>query len=76
MARKTTHDAEMRMHYDFSGGERGKYAARYAERTNLVVLAPDVAVMFADSVAANEALRNLMRMSAGTAKPAPKKRGS
>jgi len=42
-ARKTKHDDEMRSHYDFSGGVRGKYAARYAQGTNVVVLAPDVA---------------------------------
>jgi hypothetical protein len=67
----------MRSRYDFSGGERGKYAARYAEGTNVVVLAPDVAALFPDSVAVNEALRTFVRMSARTlrAKAAPKKRG-
>lgn len=29
--------SEMRSHYDFSGGIRGKYAARYAEGTNVIV---------------------------------------
>jgi hypothetical protein len=43
MASKAKQDDAMRSHYDFSGGERGKYAARYAEGTNVVVLAPDVA---------------------------------
>jgi hypothetical protein len=33
--------AKLRAHYDFSGGVRGKYAARYAERPNVVVDAPD-----------------------------------
>lgn len=67
----------MRSHDDFSGGERGKYAARYAEGTNVVVLAPDVAAMFPESVAVNEALRTFVRMSGRTlrAKAAPKKRG-
>jgi hypothetical protein len=64
MARKTKHDDEMRSHYDFSGGERGKYAARYAQGTNVVVLAPDVAAMFPDSIAVNEALRTFVRLSA------------
>jgi hypothetical protein len=32
MARKTTDDDEMRSHYDFFNGVRGKYAARYAGR--------------------------------------------
>jgi hypothetical protein len=75
MARKTKHDDEMRSHYDFSSGVRGKYGARYAEGTNVVVLAPDVAEVFPDSISVNEALRMFGRMSAKTsAKPAPKKR--
>ena len=77
MASKTKAKDEMRDHYDFSGGVRGKYAASYAEATNMVVLAPDVAAMFPDSVAVNEALRTFVRMSGKTirAKAAPKKRG-
>lgn len=77
MASKTRQADEMRSHYDFSGGVRGKYAARYAEGTNVIVLAPDVAAMFPDSVAVNEALRTFVRMSAKTirVKAAPKKRG-
>ena len=54
MGRKKKLD-EMRSHYDFSGGIRGKHAARYAEGTNVVVLASDAAEMFPDSVAGNEA---------------------
>src|SRR4051812_22204125 len=61
MARKTKHD-EMRSHYDFSDGVRGKHAARYAEGTNVVVLAPHLVTVFADSIAVNEALRTLVRM--------------
>jgi len=49
--------------YDFSDGVRGKYAARFATGTNVVVLSPDVAEVFPDSVAVNEALRTLVRMS-------------
>ena len=40
---------------DFSGGVRGKYAARFAAGTNLVVLSPDVAENFPDSAAVNDA---------------------
>jgi hypothetical protein len=49
---------------------------RYTEGTNVVVLAPDVAEVFPDSIAVNEALRTLVRMSAKTvrAKAARKKR--
>jgi hypothetical protein len=37
MARKMKPEDEMRRHYDFSGGVRGKHAARYAGGTNVVV---------------------------------------
>jgi hypothetical protein len=77
MAGKAKQNEEMRGHYDFSGGVRGRYAARYAEGASVVVLAPDVAEVFPDSIAVNEALRTLVRMSGKTlhATPAPKKRG-
>ncbi len=51
---------------DFAGGVRGKYAARFAEGTNLVALSPDVAEIFPDSAAVNEALRTLVRISGKT----------
>ena len=47
---------QTRREYDFSGGVRGKYAARYAEGSNVVVLSPDVARVFPDSASANRAL--------------------
>jgi len=50
-------NGEMRDHYDFRGGVRGKYAARYAEGTNVVVLDSDVAAMFPDRESVNETLR-------------------
>ena len=60
---------------DFSGGVRGKYAARFAAGTNLVALSPDVAEVFPDSTAVNEALRTLVRMSAKTVRvPATRKK--
>ena len=52
---------EMRAEYDFSGGVRGKYAARFAEGTNLVLLAPDVAAVFPTATAVNKALRAVIR---------------
>jgi hypothetical protein len=45
--------------YDFSRGRRNKYAERYAGGTNVVVLDPDVAAVFPDAAAVNEALRAL-----------------
>ena len=46
-----------RSEYDFSGGVRGKYAARYARGTNIVMLDPDVGDVFTDSKTVNQALR-------------------
>lgn len=45
--------------YDFSKGIRGKYAKRYAEGTNVVVIEPDVAKFFPDHDSVNQALRSL-----------------
>lgn len=50
--------------YDFKGGVRGKYAARYAKGSNAVVLSPDVAKFFPDSTSANRALRAFVEMMA------------
>ena len=55
--------AEMRAEYDFSGGERGKYAKQFAEGTNIIILDPDVAELFPDSKAVNEALRALSKIA-------------
>ena len=52
-------DPEMLEEHDFSGGVRGKYAARFAEGANVVVLDPDVAEVFTDSESVNQALRAL-----------------
>jgi hypothetical protein len=57
---KTDND-EMLPEYDFSEAEQGKYAARFAEGTNLVILQPDVAKAFPDSQAVNDALRSLLK---------------
>ena len=50
----------MRAEYDFSGGIRGKYAARYRAGTNVVLLDPEVAEAFPSSKAVNDALRAMM----------------
>ena len=52
-------DAELKPEYDFSDGVRGKYARRYAQGTNVVVLAPDVARAFPNAAAVNRSLRAL-----------------
>jgi hypothetical protein len=53
----------MRPEYDFSGGVRGKYAKRYAEGTNVIFLAPDVAKYFKSSESVNQALRSLIEIA-------------
>jgi hypothetical protein len=60
-AKKSRVSEGMRAEYDFSGGIRGKYAARFAEGTNLVLLAPDVAAAFPTADAVNRALRTIMK---------------
>ncbi len=54
--------------YDFSKGVRGKYAKRYAQGTNVVILSPDVAQVFPDSESVNEALRVLVKVASRKAK--------
>jgi hypothetical protein len=63
---KTEEDDELRPEYDLSklkGGIRGKYAKRYQDGTNLVLLEPDVAEAFPDDESVNRALRMLMEIS-------------
>jgi urate oxidase len=48
--------------YDFSGGIRGKYAKKFAEGTNIIVLAPDVHKNFPTSSSVNETLRALSKI--------------
>jgi hypothetical protein len=44
-------------------GVRGKYAARYREGTNLVLLAPDVAPSFPTTESVNDAVRLLIKVA-------------
>jgi hypothetical protein len=55
-------EVEMLDEYDFSQAVIGKYAKQYAEGTNIIVLDPDVAKVFPDSVAVNQALRALAQI--------------
>ena len=63
---------ESEAEYDFSGGERGRYAKRFAEGANVVVLDPDVAEVFRTSAEVNDALRVLARI--GKSRSALKRR--
>jgi hypothetical protein len=64
---ETTVNDEMRPEYDFSGGVRGRYFEAYKQSTNIIVLEPDVAEVFQDSAAVNEALRLLTKIAKSTA---------
>ena len=60
MSEEKNSEIEMLDEYDFSQGVTGKYAKQYAEGTNVVVLDPDVAKVFPDSAAVNQALRQII----------------
>ena len=69
-SRKTTD--ELRPEYkrsDFGTLVRGKYAARVSEASNIVVLEPQVARVFPNDRAVNQALRGLLRDRKGSARP-------
>ena len=59
MSKSKEREETMRDEYDFDSGVRGKYSSRFADGTNIVVLDPDVAEVFGDAKAVNEALRLL-----------------
>jgi hypothetical protein len=58
-ATDNTAEPEMRAEYDFACGVRGKYARRYAQGTNVVVLDADVVKVFPNAEAVNDSLRAL-----------------
>jgi hypothetical protein len=68
---RTLRDPDMLDEYDFSKGVRGKYAERYAEGTNVIVLSPDLAEIFPDSESVNEALRALVKIARQQVKKVP-----
>jgi hypothetical protein len=66
-------NGEMRPEYDFAsmkGGVRGKYVKRLRERSNIVVLEPEVAEAFPNERAVNQALRGVL----DTARATPRRR--
>jgi hypothetical protein len=63
---KSTRTDELRPEYDLTrlkGAVKGKYAQQYAAGTNLVVLEKDIAEVFQDSKAVNDALRSLINIA-------------
>lgn len=59
----------MRDEYDFSGGVRGKFYREYMKGTNVVLLDADVAEVFRDSEAVNQALRTLITIAGKNQSP-------
>ncbi|SMN00786.1 hypothetical protein SPONN_1968 [uncultured Candidatus Thioglobus sp.] len=59
---KTSDKDNMQKEYDFSKGVRGKYYQRYHQRSNVVVLEPDMADAFPNAEAVNQALRSIHRV--------------
>ena len=60
-------DLRPEYHFDYSTAVRGKYYRRLIkEGANVAVLEPDVARVFRDSAAVNEALRSLLQISETT----------
>ena len=60
---QTTNSDDMLPEYDFSNAVRGKYYERYRQGTNVVLLDPDVAEVFPNATAVNEALRLLVTVA-------------
>ena len=59
-------DDDLRAEYDFSkmkGGVRGKYAKQFHAGTNLILLEPEIAKVFPNDEAVNEALRQLIKIA-------------
>ena len=71
MKKKVEHDPDMLDEYDFSQGVRGKYVQRFAEGSNVVVLAPEIADIFPDSESVNKALRLLVEIAGKSVGKAP-----
>jgi len=55
-------DPDVLEEYDFSKGARGKYAKRYAEGKNVVLIDPEVAEFFPDQDSVNDRLRSFNKV--------------
>jgi len=63
---KKVNSDELRPEYnrdDLGHGIRGKHYGDYKSGNNLVLLSPDVAAMFPDEEAVNNALRDLIKLA-------------
>jgi hypothetical protein len=65
--KQTVDDMRPEYNFDYSKAVRGKYYRRLIdEGSNVVVLEPDIANAFRDSVSVNEALRSLLDLTRST----------
>ena len=85
MKKAKVKDDEMRTEYtraDLGPLVRGKYAARYAKATNIVVIDPALTKAFPNNEAVNDALRTLLAVATaatrttGRSSPTPRKRAA
>ena len=63
---KKTNSDDLRKEYnrkDLGKGVRGKYYKEYTKGTNLVLLSPEVAAVFSDDKAVNDALKKLIKIA-------------
>ena len=70
MKKANVKDDEMRAEYsraDLGPLVRGKYAARYAKATNVVVIDPALTKAFPNNEAVNDALRSLLVVATAAA---------
>ena len=65
MSKPMKNDPDLLEEYDFSKGEIGRYAKRYADGTNVIVLDPDVAAVFKTAEVVNAVLREHLKKAAG-----------
>ena len=75
MKKVDTNSDELRPEYrreDFGPMERGKYAKRVRESSNVVVLDPEIARAFPNSQAVNDALRGLLELAKTSARLTPR----
>jgi hypothetical protein len=74
---KRTAADELRAEYtreDFGTMVRGKYAARLKAASNVVVLKPEVAKVFPNGDAVNDALMGLINLAKSAARPSRRSR--
>ena len=70
MKKANLKDDDMRAEYsraDLGPLVRGKYAARYAKATNVVVIDPALTKAFSNNEAVNDALRSLLAVATAAA---------